>query len=144
MSFWDKVTNQNKIDSSLITELSDLSYESIGGKRQPPRGANKDIVNIGTLPFQTTPAPDKITKDMIIEYQKNQDKPYTDPTTGDEYKYFPSTFKFDVTSLKQPKYVDLDFNGTKRPADPQDIEDRKDMGTRAKVEIPKKLEMQNK
>ena len=32
MSFWDKVINQNKIDSSLITELSDLSYRSIGGK----------------------------------------------------------------------------------------------------------------
>ena len=102
MSFWDKVINQNKIDSSLITELSDLSYKSIGGKRQPPRGANKDIVNIGTIPFQTTPAPDKITKDMIIEYQKNQDKPYIDPATGNEYKYFPSTFKFDVASLKTP------------------------------------------
>ena len=37
MTFWDKVINQNKKDSSLITELSDLSYKSIGGKRQEPR-----------------------------------------------------------------------------------------------------------
>ncbi len=39
MTFWNKVINQNKMDSSLISELSDLSYKSIGGKRQEPRGA---------------------------------------------------------------------------------------------------------
>jgi hypothetical protein len=37
MTFWEKVNNQNKKDSSLITELSDLSYKSIRGKRQEPR-----------------------------------------------------------------------------------------------------------
>jgi len=139
MSFWDKVINQNKIDSSLITELSDLSYKSIGGQRQPPRGANKDIVNIGTIPFKTTPAPDKITQDMIIDYQKNQDKLYIDPATGYEYKYFPSTFKFDVVSLKQPPYVDENINGVTRPANQQDIQDLKDIGTKAsEVIVPQK------
>lgn len=140
MTFWDKVINQNKIDSSLITELSDLSYKSIGGKRQPPRGANKDIVNIGTIPFQTTPAPDKITQDMIIDYQKNQDKPYIDPA-GNEYKYFPSTFKFDVASLKQPPYVSVKVDKDIRPAKPQDIEDLKELGIRiSDVIVPQKTE----
>ena len=41
MTFCDEVINQNKMDSSLISELSDLSYKSIGGKRQEPRSANQ-------------------------------------------------------------------------------------------------------
>jgi len=86
MSFWDKVINQNKIDSSLIAELSDLSYKSIGGKRQANRSAKGDIVNIGTIPFEITPAPTKITQDMILEFQKDRNKPptftYIDPITG--------------------------------------------------------------
>ena len=64
MTFWDKVINQNKLDSTLISELSDLSYKSIGGKRQQPRGANQDIANIGTLPFEATITPVRITKEM--------------------------------------------------------------------------------
>ncbi len=49
--FWDKVINQNKMDSALISELSDLSSRSIGGKRQELRRAKKDIENIGTTPL---------------------------------------------------------------------------------------------
>lgn len=70
MTYWDKVTNQNLVNSSLISELSDLSYRSIGGKRQAPRSLKEGIVNIGTMPFELTPPPNAITKEMIMEYQK--------------------------------------------------------------------------
>ena len=119
MSFWDKVINQNKIDSSLITELSDLSYRSIGGKRQAQRKGREDIVNIGTIPFEVTKAPSKITKDMILEYQKSLDKPYIDPSTGQEFKYYPSTFVFDATQLQAPVPVNDTTLG--RPATEADI-----------------------
>lgn len=105
MTFWDKVINQNKMDSSLISELSDLSYKSIGGKRQQPRKINEDIVNIGTLPFEATITPDKITKEMIMDYQKNKDKGYVDPLTNIEYKYIPTGMNLDVVDLI-PKYKD--------------------------------------
>jgi len=105
MTFWDKVINQNKMDSSLISELSDLSYKSIGGKRQEARGAKEDIVNIGTIPFEATITPDKITKEMIMEYQKNKDKSYIDPLTNVEYKYIPTGMKLYVVDLI-PKYKD--------------------------------------
>ena len=84
------------MDSSLISELSDLSYKSIGGKRQPPRGAKEDIVNIGTIPFEATITPDKITKEMIMDYQKNKDRGYIDPITNIEYKYIPTGMNLDV------------------------------------------------
>ena len=119
MTFWDKVLNQNKIDSSLISELSDLSFKSIGGKRQAPRGAKEDIVNIGTIPFEATPAPDKITKEMILEYQKNKDKPYIDPITNTEYKYNPTGLVFDVADLKVPVFINDATLG--RPATKADI-----------------------
>ena len=119
MSFWDKVINQNKIDSSLITELSDLSYRSIGGKRQPPRGTKEDIVNLGTIPFETTPPPDKITKDMILDYQKSLDKPYIDPLTNTAYKFYPSTMVFDATNIQAPVPVNDAHFG--RPATEADI-----------------------
>ena len=105
MTFWDKVINQNKMDSSLISELSDLSYKSIGGKRQEPRGAKEDIVNLGTLPFEATITPDKITKEMIMDYQKNKDKGYVDPLTNTEYKYIPTGMNLDVVDLL-PQYKD--------------------------------------
>ena len=129
MSFWDKVINQNKIDSSLIAELSDLSYKSIGGKRQGDRAAKEGIVNIGTIPFNITPAPSKITQEMILEYQKDRDNPppftYIDPTTGAEekLKYFPSTFIFDVADLQPFNPVDDAHFG--RPATQQDVLDLK-------------------
>ena len=103
MTYWDKVINQNKKDSSLISELSDLSYKSIGGKRQQPRKINEDIVNIGTIPFEATITPDKITKEMIMDYQKNKDRGYIDPLTNVEYKFVPTGMTLDVADLL-PKY----------------------------------------
>ena len=118
MTFWDKVINQNEMDMSLISELSDISYKSIGGKRQEPRGANKDIVNIGTLPFEATITPDRITKEMILDYQKKKDIGYIDPLTNTEYKYVPTGMTLDVNDFL-PKYKD-DVN-LGRPPDRNDL-----------------------
>lgn len=118
MTYWDKVINQNKKDSSLISELSDLSYKSIGGKRQQPRKINEDIVNIGTIPFEATITPDKITKEMIMDYQKNKDRGYIDPLTSVEYKYVPTGMTLDVADLL-PQYKD-DVN-LRRPPTRNDV-----------------------
>jgi hypothetical protein len=59
MIFCDKIINQNKMDSSPLSELSDLSCKSIKGKRQELRGAKEIIVNIGTTSFEATILPDK-------------------------------------------------------------------------------------
>ena len=120
MSLWDKIINQNKLDSSLIVELSDISYRSTKGRREQPRGTKEGMVNLGTMPFEETPPQTEITREMIKEYQKEQEKPYIDPATGDKYKYYPSTFKFDVAHLAAPALVN-DANLGK-PADYNDIQ----------------------
>ena len=55
MSLWDKIRTQNEIDSSLIRDLSDISYKSTKGRREKGRSLKDGIVDIGTLPFQETP-----------------------------------------------------------------------------------------
>jgi hypothetical protein len=120
MSLWDKIINQNKLDSSLIVELSDISYRSTKGRREQPRGTKEGMVNLGTMPFEETPPQTEFTREMIKEYQKEQEKPYIDPATGDKYKYYPSTFKFDVAHLAAPALVN-DANLGK-PADYNDIQ----------------------
>ena len=70
MSLWDKITTQNKIDSSFITDLGDLSYTSTKGKREKPRNFKENIVELGKLPFQINPPKDKITKEMIEEIKE--------------------------------------------------------------------------
>ena len=120
MSLWDKIISQNKLDSSLITELSDISYRSTKGRREQPRGLKEGIVDIGTMAFEETPPQTEITREMIKEYQKEQEKPYIDPATGDKFKYYPATFKFNVANLAKAVLVD-DAN-LKKPADESDIQ----------------------
>ena len=68
MSFWDKIAAQNRLDSSYITELNDISYRSTNGVREKPRNLKEGIVDIGTLPFQVNPPQTQITKEMNQEH----------------------------------------------------------------------------
>ena len=82
MSLWDKIITQSKIDSSLLTELSDISYKSTKGKREKTRNLKEGIVDLGKIPFEVNPPKDKITKEMIEDYHKSQLEPFRDPVTG--------------------------------------------------------------
>ena len=124
MTFWNKVSNQNKIDSSLISELNDISYRSIGGKRQPSRGAKEGIVNLGNIPFEVNPPPTEITREMIQEYQKSQQNPYIDPITGNKFKFYPSSFKYDTSKITP--FTPIDDATLGAPATEKDIQDYKD------------------
>ena len=81
MSLWDKIITQNRIESELIRDLNDISYRSTGGRSEKGRGFRDGIVNLGQLPFLQDPPKDKITREMIEEYQKSGD-PIIDPITG--------------------------------------------------------------
>ncbi len=74
----------------LYKQLSDSSYKSINGKRQSSRIFKDGILNLGQIHFEQPK--DVLTKEMILEYQKEQQrKPaYIDTTSGDQFKYVPS------------------------------------------------------
>ena len=117
MSLWDKIITQSKIDSSLLTELSDISYKSTKGKREKPRNLKEGIVDLGKIPFEVNPPKDKITKEMIEDYQKSQLEPLKDPVTGATLpnKYLSPDFKFEVADLQAP-YIPVNFHLTGIPA----------------------------
>ena len=58
-----------------MAELSDLSYRAFNGERQPARGfSNNNITPLGQVPFSDNQAKDAITKEMIKNYQEEEQK----------------------------------------------------------------------
>jgi hypothetical protein len=91
MSLNDYARLSNK-DLELYKQLSDSSYRSINGKRQNSRNFKEGVLNLGQINFEQPK--DVLTKEMILDYQKEQqNKPaYEDTTSGDKFKYLPSNF----------------------------------------------------
>ena len=92
MSLINRLAQESIKQNKLISQLSEISYRAINGKRQNARNFNEGTLNVGTMNFNT--APDKITKDMYLDYQKaEQAKHYNDGT---------NKFEYDPTGLFDP------------------------------------------
>ena len=92
MSLINRLAQESIKQNKLISQLSEISYRAINGKRQSARNFNEGTLNVGTMNFNT--APDKITKDMYLDYQKaEQEKHYNDGT---------NKFQYDPTGLFDP------------------------------------------
>ncbi len=73
----------------LYKQLSDSSYKSIIGKRQSTRKFKDGVLNLGQIHFEQPK--DVLTKEMILEYQKEQQrKPAYITSSGDQFQYVPS------------------------------------------------------
>ena len=96
MSLINRLAQESIKQNKLISQLSEISYRAINGKRQNARNFNEGTLNVGTMNFNT--APDKITKDMFMDYQKaEQQKHYDDGT---------NKFQYDPTGLFDPSTGD--------------------------------------
>ena len=106
MSLIDKIINQSKIDASLLCESSGISYKSAVKSAQQTR-SKSDIINPGTIHFDQPK--DEITKEMIIDYQKEQQdlKPFINEN-GEEMKHYPSEFMISPYDIKQPIEINID------------------------------------
>jgi hypothetical protein len=122
MSLINRLAQESIKQNKLISQLSEISYRAINGKRQSARNFKEGTLNVGTMNFNTPP--DKITKDMFMDYQKTeQQKHYTDGTN--KFQYDP-TGLFDPTGtatipLAQPTSIPLP--GTTAEATEQDVLD---------------------
>jgi len=87
MSLIAKIQQQSLLQNKLLSQLADRSYQAINGTRQSVRNFREGTLNIGTMHFST---PDeKITKEMIMDYQKKeQEKHYDDGTN--KFQYVPT------------------------------------------------------
>jgi hypothetical protein len=84
MSLINRLSQESIKQNKLISQLSEISYRTINGKRQNARNFNEGTLNVGTMNFNTPQ--DKITKDMFLDYQKTeQEKHYNDGTNKLQY-----------------------------------------------------------
>jgi uncharacterized protein YkwD len=130
MSLINRLAQESIKQNKLISQLSEISYRAINGKRQNARNFNEGTLNVGTMNFNT--APDKITKDMYLDYQKaEQQKHYTD-ATNTKFEYDPMGLFDPMTGnasipLNTPKsipYWSPGPPGTTQEATEQDVNDQ--------------------
>ena len=89
MSLIAKIQQQSLLQNKLQVQLAEMSYQVFNGRRQSVRNFREGTLEIGKMHF-TTPN-DRITKEMIMDYQQSeQEKHYTDSTSGDKFKYEPT------------------------------------------------------
>ena len=114
MSLIAKIQQQSLLQNKLQAQLAKMSYQVVDGTRQAPRNFREETLEIGKMHF-TTPQ-DRITKEMVMDYQQTeQEKHYTD-STGNKLKYDPTGLS-DVLDTYKP----IDYGPLAAPATVLDI-----------------------
>jgi hypothetical protein len=79
MSLIAKIQQQSLLQNKLQAQLAEMSYQAVNGTRQAPRNFREGTLEIGKMHFSTPQ--DRITKEMIMDYQKTeQERNYEDAT----------------------------------------------------------------
>ena len=107
----------NEFQNRLIAELNDRSYRAFNGERQPARGFANNITTLGRIPFDDNQPIDSITREMIKDYQEEQQRPSgLKDAFGEDLKYFPTAEDY---ALKP--FTPINFSGMGRPATEADV-----------------------
>ena len=85
MTLLDKIINQSKIQEQLNSQLAEISYRAVNGTRQAPRNFAEGTLNVGTMNFKTPN--DRITKDMLMDYQKAEQENFFTNSAGNKVLY---------------------------------------------------------
>jgi hypothetical protein len=91
MSLIDKLAKQSIIQNQFQSQLDEISYRAINGKRQDVRNFKEGMLNIGTAYFNTPQ--DKLTKKMIMDYKQAEEERYVENDKG---------MVFEPTGLAEP------------------------------------------
>ena len=110
MTLLDKIINESKIQEQLNAQLAEMSYRAVNGTRQAPRNFAEGILNVGTMNFKTPD--DKITKEMIMDYQQKEQEKYYVDASGNKLKNVPTG----LSDVLIP-YTPIDYGATGAEAD---------------------------
>jgi len=90
MSLIAKIQQQSLLQNKLQAQLAEMSYQAVNGTRQAPRNFREGTLEIGKMHF-TTPQ-DRITKEMIMDYQQAQQEKHSNQTdsAGNPLLYEPT------------------------------------------------------
>jgi hypothetical protein len=113
MSLIVKIQPQSLLQTKLQAQLAEMSYQTVNGTRQTPRNFREGTLEVGKMHF-TTPQ-DRITKEMIMDYQKSEQEKRTniiDPTTGKQLLYQTTGLSDVIDTFKPTDYGPLLRPGT--------------------------------
>ena len=88
MSLINKIQQQSLLQNKLLAQIAEMSLQAINNTRQSARNFKEGTLEIGKMHF-TTPQ-DKITKEMIMDYQKTEQERHYDDSSGTLKKYAPT------------------------------------------------------
>ena len=88
MSLLNKIINESLLQDKLNSELADISYRAVNGKRQKERNFSEGILNVGTIHFNTPKS--QITKDMMLDYQNEQQQIHYVDAANKKLQCFPT------------------------------------------------------
>ena len=108
MSLIAKIQQQSLLQNKLQAQLAEMSYQAVNGTRQSARNFREGTFEIGKMHFNTPQ--DRITKEMIMDYQQAQQERHYVDDAGNALKYEPTGLKYipNVEDLLE-KYVPIDF-----------------------------------
>jgi hypothetical protein len=117
MSLIDKIQQQSLLQNKLLAQIAEMSLQAINNTRQSARNFKEGTLDVGKMHF-TTPQ-DKITKEMIMDYQKTEQEKRTniiDTTTGKPLLYQPTGLT-DIIDT----FVPIDYGPLGAPATETDV-----------------------
>ena len=81
---------QSLLENKLLDQLAEMSYQAVNGTRRAPRNFREGTLEIGKMHF-TTPQ-DRITKEMIMDYQKSEQEKHSnqEDSFGNKLLYEPT------------------------------------------------------
>ena len=88
MSLIAKIKQQSLLQNKLQAQLAEMSYQAVNGTRKAPRNFREGTLEIGKMHFSTPQ--DRITKEMIMDYQKTEQERHFDDSSGTLKKYAPT------------------------------------------------------
>ena len=88
MSLIAKIQNQSLLQNKLQAQLAEMSYQAVNGTRQAPRNFREGTLEIGKMHFSTPQ--DRITKEMIMDYQAREQEKYYKDSGGNKFLYEPT------------------------------------------------------
>lgn len=121
MSIVNKAAEESIRQSRLISQLADLSYKAVNGKRQNARDFASGILNAGKLGEQMDVPKDEITKDMILDYKREQEeklyegnKLYQKPELVDNLQEYQPLFPDAETEIERQKNTLKRYNDIRK------------------------------
>jgi hypothetical protein len=112
MSLIVKIHQQSFFQNKFQTHLIEMSYQTVNGTRQVPRNFREGTLEIGKMNFTTQQ--DRITKEMIMDYQKTELEKHSNQTNsaGKPLLYEPTGLAGVLDSYSPIPYVPLGKVGT--------------------------------